>query len=411
MEMREWVERLMGLGPEWRIERVDEDSERQEARVTLARRAGSPLRCPECGRTCPGYDVRRREWRGLDAWGYKTFVVYDVPRVECPEHGVTTTRVPWAEGRSRYTAAFESLVIDWLREASVLAVSRRLRLSWTAVAGIMERAVRRGLARREMQAPRRLSVDETSFKRGHKYVTVVSDAETKDVLHVAPGRSREALEAFYRKMGERRLAAVESVSMDMWRPYVAATEAWVADARSKTAFDRFHVAKHLGDAVDKVRRAEHKELKARGNAVLAGTRYQWLRGAGKKTHAEKLAFAELRKSVERTSQAWALKEAASKLWRYRSRGWAHSAWLRWLQWASASGLEPVEKAAAMVRTHLWGIVNAVVLDATNGPAEGVNSRIQAIKARCRGFRNQDRFAAAILFHLGGLDLCPRPAQH
>ncbi len=410
MELRAWVERLMGLGPEWRIERVDEDSERQEARVVLAREAGSALRCPECGRACPGYDARRREWRGLDAWGYKTFVVYDVPRVECPEHGVMTTRVPWAEGRSRYTAAFESLAIGWLREASVLAVSRRLRLSWTAVDGIMERAVRRGLARRETRAARRLSVDETSFKRGHQYVTVVSDSDTKDVLHVAPGRGREALEAFYRKVGKRRLAAVESVSMDMWRPYVAATEAWVAGARRKTAFDRFHVAKHLGDAVDKVRRAEHKELQAAGNAVLAGTRWQWLRGARKKTHAEKLAFAELRKSVERTSEAWALKEAAAKLWGYRSRGWAESAWLRWLQWASASGLAPVKKAAAMVRTHLWGIVNAVVLNATNGPAEGVNSRIQAVKARCRGFRNQDRFAAAILFHLGGLDLAPRPAQ-
>ena len=410
MELREWVKRLMGLGPEWRIERVDEDSERQEARVVLARRAGSALRCPECGRACPGYDARRREWRGLDAWGYKTFVVYDVPRVECPEHGVVTTRVPWAEGRSRYTAAFESLAIGWLREASVLAVSRRLRLSWTAVDGIMERAVRRGLARRETRVVRRLSVDETSFKRGHQYVTVVSDSDTKDVLHVAPGRSREALEAFYRKVGKRRLAAVESVSMDMWRPYVAATEAWVAGARSKTAFDRFHVAKHLGDAVDKVRRAEHKELQAEGNAVLAGTRWQWLRGARKKTRGEKLAFAELRKSVERTSEAWALKEAASKLWGYRSRGWAESAWLRWLQWASACGLAPVKKAAAMVRTHLWGIVNAVVLNATNGPAEGVNSRIQAVKARCRGFRNQDRFAAAILFHLGGLDLSPRPAQ-
>ena len=208
---------------------------------------------------------------------------------------MVTTRVPWAEGRSRYTAAFESLAIGWLREAGVLAVSRRLRLSWTAVDGIMERAVRRGLARRETRAVRRLSVDERSFKQGHRYVTVVSDSDTKAVLHVAPGRSREALEAFCRKVGKRQLAAVESVSMDMWRPYVAATEAWVAGARRKTAFDRFHVAKHLGDAVDKVRRAEHKELQAAGNAVLAGTRWQWLRGARKKTHGEKLAFAELRR--------------------------------------------------------------------------------------------------------------------
>ena len=88
MELRAWVERLMGLGPEWRIERVDEDSERQEARVVLARETGSALRCPECGRACPGYDVRRREWRAQDAWGYKTFVVYDVPRVVRRQNGI-----------------------------------------------------------------------------------------------------------------------------------------------------------------------------------------------------------------------------------------------------------------------------------------------------------------------------------
>ena len=256
MEMREWVERLMGLGPEWRIERVDEDSERQEARVALARRAGSPLRCPECGRTCLGYDV---------------------PRVECPEHGVGDDAGAVGGGAVEVHGGVRVAGARGERAGGVAAAER----------------------------------GRDVVKRGHRYVTVVSDSETKDVLYVAPGRSREAR--------ERRPAAVESVSMDMWRPYVAATEAWVAGARSKTAFDRFHVAKPLGDAVDKVRRAERKELKARGNAVLAGTRYQWLRGADKKTHAEKLAFAELRKSVERTSQAWALKEAASKLWRYRSR--------------------------------------------------------------------------------------------
>ena len=406
MAGRSWLDAVLGLGPEWKVTRVEPTRTPKELRVEVQRTGGRPLRCPHCGEASPGYDARRREWRNLDAWGYKTFLVCNVPRVRCPEHGVVTIRVPWAEGSSRYTAQFEAEVIGWLKEASVQAVSRRMRLSWNAVDGIMQRAVARGLARREPEAVRRLSVDETSFRRRHRYVTVVSNPETGHVLHVAQGRGREALAAFYEGLGEKRRAAVESVSMDMWAPYVSATRAMIPDAAMKIAFDRFHVAGHLGDAVDRVRRMEHRKLMKEGNGILTGTRWQWLKGPGRKTHAEKLAFARLRAGTHRTARAWELKEAASNLWNYRSRTWALAGWHHWLESASGSGLEPVLKVSRMIRRHLWGIVNAIILRATNGPAEGINSRIKTVKVRSRGFRNRERFANAILFHLGGLDLYP-----
>ena len=132
---------------------------------------------------------------------------------------MVTIRVPWAEGSSRYTVQFEAEVIAWLKEASVRAVAGRMRLSWNAVDGIMQRAVARGLARRKPEAVRCLSVDETSFRRRHRYVTVVSNPETGHILHVAPGRGRDVLMmAFYEGLGEKRRAAVESVGMDMWAP-------------------------------------------------------------------------------------------------------------------------------------------------------------------------------------------------
>ncbi len=187
-----------------------------------------------------------------------------------------------------------------------------MRLSWNAVDGIMQRAVVRGLARRKTEAVRRLSVDETSFRRRHRYVTVVSNPETGNVLHVAPGRGKDVLMAFYEGLGEKYRAAVESVSMDMWGPYISATQAMIPDAVMKIAFDRFHVARHLGDAVDKVRRAEHRALVKEGNGILVGTRWQWLKGSRRKTHAEKLAFARLRAGTRRIAQAWELKEAAAR---------------------------------------------------------------------------------------------------
>jgi len=132
-----------------------------EVRIGLAPKAR--LACPECGAICARYDRRTRSWRHLDTMQYRTVLTADVPRVTCKEHGVAQIVVPWAEPGARLTALFESLVIDWLREASTSAVAKMLRMSWDVVDGVMSRAVARGLARRESLPLRKIGVDETSL--------------------------------------------------------------------------------------------------------------------------------------------------------------------------------------------------------------------------------------------------------
>ena len=185
---------------------------------------------------------------------YRTFVIAEVPRVRCEKHGIRQVAVPWSDPGSRFTALFEALVIDWLREANVRAIGRRLRLSWEQVAGIQARAVKRGLARREQKPPRQIGVDETAFQKRHEYVTVVHDIDEEVVVHVADDRKQEALEAYFEGLGPEACAALERIAMDMWAPYIAATRAQVPDADAKIVFDKFHIAKHLGDAVDQVRK-------------------------------------------------------------------------------------------------------------------------------------------------------------
>ncbi|MEX0745255.1 MAG: transposase [Phycisphaeraceae bacterium] len=230
------------------------------------------------------------------------------------------------------------------------------------------------------------------------------------VLHVEPERKRASLTAFYDQLGGQGCAAIESVTMDMWGPYIAATEAAVPGVEEKIAFDKFHVAQHLGEAVDKVRRGEHKRLLADGDERLKGTRYHWLR------HPDNVRdrdwngrFAELRESTLKTARAWAIKEEAMSPWEYRSRTWAHKAWRRWHNWAIGSRLEPVKQAARMIKRHVHGIVNAVVLKATNALAESINGRIQTVKRMACGFRNTERFQRAIYFRLGDLNLHPASA--
>ena len=328
-----------------------------------------------------------------------------MPRVQCPEQGVRQVRVPWAEPHSGFTALFECVVIDWLGEASVTAVAVQLRLTWDQVDGIMARAVRRGLARRESLRPERIGIDETSFQKRHEFVTSVTDLDEGTVLYVADDRKTESLDGFCEQLAPDQLEGLQAIAMDMWKPYIKSTRSHVPDADSKIAFDKFHVASLLGKAVDTVRKQEHRDLRRAGDDTLTGTKYLWLRNPDRMSEKQwKGRFGELRKGTLRTARAWALKEEAMCLWDYVKRAWAEKGWKKWLGWAARCRLEPVKKAARTIREHLGGILNAILLRATNATSESINAGIQRVKRMACGFRSRERFRRAIYFHLGGLDL-------
>ena len=337
---------------------------------------------------------------------YTTIIEAEVPRVCCKEHGVHQIPVSWAEKSSRFTALFEALVIDWLHEASTQAVARQLGLSWDQVAGIQARAVKRGLARREKRFPSAIGVDETSFQKRHEYVSVVNDLEEGIVLHVADDRRQEVLEGYFKDLGPEGCAGLESVAMDMWAPFIAATRAFVPDADEKIVFDKFHIAKHLGDAVDKVRREENRELRVNGDNRLVKTKYRWLQNPDHMSPRHWREFSTLRNSRLKVARAWAIKESAMLLWGYTKRGWAERMWKRWYGWAIRSRLEPIKRVARMIKKRWEGVINAATSNVTNARAEGINSKIQWIKRMASGYRNRQNFRNAIYFHLGGLDLYP-----
>ena len=406
MRDKDLYAQILGIESPWQVSEVDLERAEGEIIVHVKREEGAKLNCPSCGKESPGYDTRQRRWRHLDTCQYKTILVADVARVECKEHGVVTMPVPWAEPGSGFTALFEALVIDWLKEASTSAVSRLMGLSWNAIDGIMQRAVKRGLSRRSELSVKRLGVDETAFRKRHDYVTIISDQEGGNVLYVGKDRKKASLKEWYESLTEEQRKSIESVSMDMWPAFITATLESLPGAQEKIAFDKFHVAKYLGDAVDKVRRQEHKALMSEGYEDLKGSKYDWLYNPENMTRSQERRFKALRDSTLKTARAWAIKEFAMSLWHYVSKTWARKGWEQWYSWAVRSRLAPIKEVAKTIKEHLWGILNAIVLKVSNGPAEGLNSRIKMIKVRSRGFRNKERFANAIYFHLGGLDLYP-----
>jgi len=390
MRDRDLYARILGIEEPWSVK--DVRLEQAARRVEIVLEHAGKAACPVCEASCSRYDSRERRWRHLDTCQFQTIVVAKVPRIDCPAHGVRQVHVPWAEEGSQFTAMFECLVIDWLGESNTAAVARLMGLTWDEAQGIMNRAVQ----------------DETSFQKRHEYVTVVCNTSDGSVLHVADGRSEGALTAFYRQFSSEELAGVDTVAMDMAAPYIKATRECVPDAEEKIVFDKYHVAKHLGDTVDKVRRQEQKSLLEDGDDRLTGTKYAWLQRPANMSASTRRTLRSLKDTVLQTARAWALKEAAMKLWGYTDWSKAKAMWLRWYAWAIRSRLEPMKASARMVKNHLNGILNAVVSGITNAMSEGgVNSAIQRIKYNARGYRNRENFRNAIYFHLGNLDLHPR----
>lgn len=171
----------------------------------------------------------------------------------------------------------ERWIIDVLTECATVEGSRRLlKLTWDEVWGVMERAVRRGLSRKEARPIHYRQVDEKAFRKGHSYMTIVCDLMHSTVEHVSDERKKSSLEEYYRRLSPGQLESIRAIAMDMWEPYFTATMAHVPDAGTKIVHDRFHVMKHVNEAVDKVRKQEHKALMAQGDETLKGTKYLWL---------------------------------------------------------------------------------------------------------------------------------------
>jgi len=406
---KSFYEQLLGLAAPWKVVDVELDTSTQEVRVRVEH-SGAKLCCPTCGKPGVRGATRERRWRHLNTCEFRTFIICGIPRVECREHGTLQIPVPWAEPHSRFTCSLERFAIDVLLATTITDAARLTGLSWNQLSRIQERAVERGLARRKARPVSFIGVDETSFRKRHNYMTIVTDLNGDTVEYVSEGRGESSLSSFYEGLGPGRCAEIDAIAMDMSGPYIAATMKHVPFAEGKIAFDKFHVAKHLGDAVNKVRRAEHRSLMKEGDDRLKGSRHLWLTNPENMSKERWQGFARLRNSALKTSKAWAFKETAMELWHYVHRGWATRQWKAWIQWALRSRLEPVKKVAAMIKRHLFGIINAVLLGVTSAGAEGMNSKIQKLKSNANGYRSPTRFKNAILFHFGGLDLRPGPVS-
>ena len=408
--LRSHYARLLELDDSWEVEDVALAVEERRVEIRL-KSVGNRVPCPECGQACSIADhAEERRWRHLDTMQFITELVARLPRCRCPEHGVKTVVPPWAAKHSRFTLLFEALAIDVIQACrTVKAAAALLRLSWSAVHAIMARAVERGLERRDERQIAHLGIDEKNFGKGQSYVTVLTDIDGSRVVDVAPDRTEVAAERGLHSLSPQQRSRVRAVAADMLPAYANAVAKHLPNA--ELVHDRFHVAKHLGEAVDKVRRAENKALQEVDDNRLKGTRQLWLYNKKNLSahHARRLAA--IRQSDLKTARAWAIKEEFRWFWRYTYTESAATFFRRWYAWGARSRLTPVVKVAKMLKKHLPNLLTYFRHRITNASSEGFNSVIQSLKYAARGFRSFDNYRTRILFFCGRLDLKPSATCH
>ena len=400
---------IIGVYTPWVITGVIKDEKVRKITVRIEYAEGKELNCPMCSQTVSRYDHRVRVLRYLDTCQYETFLEVHVPRVICKEDGVQQIEIPFAEKHSRFTSRFECAIIVWLKDSSISAVAENFRLSWDEVDGIMQRAVKRGLARREKREVKNIGIDETSFQKRHEYVTVILDKDTDSVIDVLDDRKSETLETWLKMQELFKISPIKSVSMDMWDAYIKAVKSIIPDAERKITFDRFHVSQLFNKALDQVRRREHVIfMKQAGESPLSKSRFQWLVNSNKTDNrsGKRKLFLQISLLNLITARAWRIKETANSLWDYVYINVAEEAWKKLLRWISLCRIPEMIKVGKTIRNYFWGILNAIRLKTTNAMVESKNSGIQKIKRMACGFRNRNRFRSAILFHFGKLDLMP-----
>jgi len=234
MQDVEIFKQLLGLTSPWEVTKVDLKLVEGRVDVYVGHAPGSKFSCPKCGKEHSVYDhAEERVWRHLDTFQYETRLHARIPRIPCAEHGKLQAQVPWAEPKSRFTLMFEALAIDVLRQTSVTGATKILRLSWDEGQHLMERAVKRGEARKaasQRAAPTRLGVDEKAIAKRHRYATIVVDLDRAVVEAVQEGRKTESLEAYYEGLTDAAKERVECVAMDMYAGYLTATRNHIPDA-------------------------------------------------------------------------------------------------------------------------------------------------------------------------------------
>lgn len=371
--------------------------------VEIESRSRKPT-CPRCGWRARGrFETKTRQWRHVALGGIRTVLEGPIRRLRCHRcQRVVTEQVPWARHGSRFTRAFEDVAAYLAQNLPKTKVAQLLDIAWETVGSIAGRLVEEQLSERRFDGLRRIGVDEISYRRHHKYLTVVVNHDTGHVVWVAEGKSSKVLRSFFEELGPERLAQLQVVSLDLSAAYQKAIREAVPGA--EMVFDKFHIAQLAQRALDEVRREIQRSLPNDARKPLKKTRWALLKNPDRLTDEETAKLAGIQQHNQPLYRAYLLKE--SLLDSLATSNAKHAEWeLRsWLQWACRSRLKPFVRLSRTVRKHFDGILRAITTGLTNARLEAMNSNIRILNHRARGFHHPQNLIAMVYLCCSGLQV-------
>jgi len=391
----------LGLTPPWTVTRSDFDAGARRLDIRIDFAAGSRFACPECGAAdCPAYDSEPKSWRHLNFFQHQAWLHARVPRVRCPKCGIkTVTTFPWARKDSGFTLLFEALIMALVTSMPVSAAARLVGEHDTRLWRVIHHYVEEGRARVDTSDVTQVAVDETAARRGHDYISLFVDIDEARVIHVTEGKDAATVAAFAEDLTAHGgdPDQIAEVCIDMSPAFIKGVAEHLPNA--EVTFDKFHIVKIINDAVDEVRRTERKT-----HAELKGTRYLWLRNPNTLSEHQRAMLDALPTRTLRTARAYQIRLAFQDMYAEASVATAAAYLKKWYFWVTHSRLPPMIDAARTVKRHWDGILRWFDSKIANGVIEGINSLVQAAKAKARGYRSTRNLKAMVYLIAGKLDL-------
>lgn len=388
------------------VEMVERDSQPTIEITMRARENGEPI-CSGCGTRCPGYDTqpKARRFDFVPLWMIPVVLVYTMRRVQCPKCGVKVERVPWAEGKNRLTTAYQWFLAGWAKRMSWKEVATSFHVSWDHVYDSVKHAVSWGLAHRSLEGIRSIGIDEVQWKRGHKYQTLVYqiDEGQKRLLWLGPDRTAKTLLRFFRFLGKERSGQLQFICSDMWQAYLKVIAKKASQAIH--VLDRFHVMQKMNRAIDKVRAAEVKQLKADGyEPILKGCRWLLLKRPENQSEKQLAKLSHILQYNLKSIRSHLMREDFQQFWEYRYPAWAGRFLDGWCTRAMRSRIEPMKAMARTLRNKRELILNWFRADGalSAGVVEGFNNKLKLTTRKSYGFRTQKAYETTLYHNLGDL---------
>ncbi len=390
-----------------RVELTEDDLSQPTIEITMRARENGLPTCSGCGMRCSGYDTQptTRRFEFVPLWLIPIVLVYRMRRVNCARCGVKVERVPWAKGKSRLTTEFKWFLASWAKRMSWKEVSECFRVSWDHVYNSVKYAVSWGFTHRDLTGIESIGIDEVQWKRGHKYQTLVYqiDEGCKRLLWIGPNRTAKTLLRFFRFLGKDRTKKLKFVCSDMWQAYLKV----IAKKAPKAihVLDRFHVMQKMSKAIDKVRAAEVKQLKADGyEPILTRSRWVLLKRPENLTDKQAVKLSELLECNLKSIRSYLMKEDFQQFWDYRYAVWAGRFLDAWCTRAMRSKIQPMKDFAKTLRSKRELLLNWFRAGGSlsSGVVEGFNNKLKLITRKSYGFRTQEAYETTLYHNLGAL---------